>query len=329
MKTKKENNFHISCQEIGWSSRIFILSVYFAFMISMVFYLLTLATTSPEPVNTAITSGTSMAMKKVESLGEHLKLMWSIFFFNSLAVITTSVGTGLLPYIQNISIAEIKLRAKNQKYSKCSVKLEKTFSIFSFLIKNNVQHLDKGIAILRAQNNYEQETSIWKRAKYNKENFRLLAYVVPYLIPITALVLNGTLLGIMLSFFVFNGVLSAYELTGLQGMLPGFLFSVLYFFAYILPHGIIELPVIITAASLGYRFARIYSHEIVENKLFLGDEAESIEKDILYMNRISSQYIRSSYLCTMLSIMLILLLIASYIETNVTPTVAQITAHIL
>ncbi len=60
----------------------------------MLFYFLSLAAASAGFVNTAIASGTSLAMKKVESIAEHLTLMRSIFLFNSLAVITTSAEIG-------------------------------------------------------------------------------------------------------------------------------------------------------------------------------------------------------------------------------------------
>ncbi|WP_370573328.1 stage II sporulation protein M [Methanomethylovorans sp.] len=323
MEIKTENDFHIGWQEILWSSKLFTMAVFISWTISMLFYFLSLAAASPESVNTAIISGTSMAMEKVDLAAEHLNLMWSIFFFNSLAVVTTSVGTGLLPYIQKVSIAELKLRARNQKYTTYSVKVEKLFQLLNSRIKDSAQKMDPGIAKLRSQDNSEIEGSIWKCAKYNKEHFRLLAYVIPHIIPIITLTLNGMLLGIMLSFFIFNGTLSSYDLMGAQSIVPGILFSVSYFLAFILPHGIIEIPVIIMAAALGYRFARVYSDKILEDKLLSGNEAESLEHDISYMNGIAKEYIRSSYLWTMVSMMLILLLAAAYIEADITPGVAQ------
>lgn len=329
MEPKQRNIFHIGKQEALWSLKVFSMAVMVSWIISMVFYFLSLLSASPEPVNTAITSTTSMAMKKVDSAAKHLNLMWSIFLFNSLAVVTTSIGTGLLPYIQNIAISELKLRARNQKYTRFSVKLEKTFQLLNSHIKNAVQKLDPGIARLRIQDNSETQDSIWESANYNKENFRFLAYVIPYLIPIITLTLNGMLLGIMLSFFTFNGALSSYNLTGSQGIVPGILFSLSYFLAYILPHGIIELPVIITAATLGYRFARVYSGKILADKLLLGNEEASLERDIAYMNKVATEYIRSRYLLTMISMMLILLLVAAYIEANITPGVARQVADLI
>ena len=329
MKTKKENEFHVGWQEIQWSVKTFTFALFISWTVSMLFYFLSLAAASPESMNTAITSGTSMAMKKVESAAEHVSLLWSIFLFNSLAVITTSVGTGFLPYIQNISLAEIKLRSRNQNYTTYSVKVEKLFQLFNSRIMHSVERLDPALASLRAQNNSEKEMSIWKSAKYNKGHFRSLAYMIPYLIPIMTLTLNGMLLGITLSFFIFNGTLSACDLIGMQGILTGFIYSVSCFLAFILPHGIIELPVIIIAAALGYRFARVYSHKILNDRLLLADEAESLERDVSYMNNIATEYIRSSYLWTLVSLMLILLLAAAYVETNLTPTVAQHVADLL
>lgn len=323
MKTKEKDSFHIGKQEILWSLKLFSMAVFISWMASTLFYCLSLASASSESVDAAITSTTSMAMKKVDSTAKHLDLMWSIFLFNSLAVVTTSIGTGLLPYIQNIAISELKLRARNQKYTRFSVKLEKIFQLFNSHIKDAIQKLDPGISRLRAQDNSETKGSIWEYANYNKENFRFLAYVIPYLIPIITLTLNGMLLGIMLSFFIFNGTISSYNLMGAEGIVPGILFSLSYFLAFILPHGIIELPVIITAAALGYRFARVYSDKILEDKLLLGNEAEGLERDISYMNKVATEYVQSHYLLAMVSMMLMLLLVAAYIEANITPGVAQ------
>lgn len=325
MEPKHKSNFHIAWQEVCWSLKVFSMAIAISWIISMLFYFFSLASASAstEPVNTVITSTTSMAMKKVEAASEHLNLMWSIFLFNSLAVMITSVGSGLLPYIQNISLAELELRARNQKYSILSVKVEKLFQLLNTCIKNTLQMLNPKILRLMEQDNSESITSVWKRASYNKGNFRLLAYIIPYLIPFITLTLNGILLGIMLSFFIFNGTLSSYDLTGVQGIVPGFLFSVSYFLAFILPHGIIELPVIITAAALGYKLASVYSDRILEEKLLSGNEIENLKQDITYLNGITTAYIRSPYLWSMTSVMLVLLWVAAYIETNITPGMAQ------
>ncbi len=202
MKAKKGNSFRAGRQEMLWSVKMFTIAVSISWTVSMLFYFLSLAAASPDSMNTAITSGTSMAMKKVESAAEHVSLLWSIFLFNSLAVMTTSVGTGFLPYIQNISLAEIKLRSHNRKYATYSVKVEKLFQPFSSRIKDSIKWLDPALAGLKEQGSSEKETSIWKSAKYSKEHFRLLTYIVPYIIPIITLTLNGMLLGITLSFFI-------------------------------------------------------------------------------------------------------------------------------
>lgn len=323
MENRKENNFHITKREVCWSVKLFTIAVLISCFLSMFFYILSLVSSSSESVDMAITSTTSMAMQKVDSAAKHLDLIWSIFLFNSLAVVTTSIGPGILSYLQNISVAELKLRARNKKYTTISVKLEKLFRLLTLFIKDILQKLDPDVSRLRAQDYSEKAGSIWKRANYSKENFRLLAYVIPYLIPVITLTMNGMLLGITLSFFVFNGALSFYGFTGYQGVIPGMLFSIAYFLAYILPHGIIELPVIIIAAALGYKFARTYSDKILNDKLLLSDEIEIIEKDLKTINDIAAVYIRSRYLWAMVSIMLTFLWIAAWIEANITPIIAQ------
>lgn len=329
MENRKENNFHITKREVCWSVKLFTIAVLISCFLSMLFYILSLVSSSSESVDMAITSTTSIAMHKVDSAAKHLDLIWSIFLFNSLAVVTTSIGPGILSYIQNISVAELKLRARNKKYTTLSVKLEKLFQLLTLVIKDILQKLDPDVSRLKAQDNSEKAGSIWKRANYSKENFRLLAYVIPYLIPVITLTMNGMLLGITLSFFVFNGALSLYDFTGSQGIVPGMLFSIAYFLAHILPHGIIELPIIIIADAIGYRFARMYSGKILEDKLLLGDEIEKLERDMRSINDIASAYIRSRYLWAMVSIMLTFLWVAAWIETNITPTIAQEVANFL
>lgn len=329
MRNKKENDFHITKREVRWSVKLFTIAVLISCFLSMLFYFLSLASSSSESVDMAITSTTSIAMQKVDSAAKHLDLIWSIFLFNSLAVATTSIGPGLLPYIQNISVTELKLRAQSKKYVTLSMKLEKLFQLLTLLIKDIIQKLDPGVSRLRAQDNSEKAGSIWKCANYSKENFRLLAYVIPYLIPVITLTMNGMLLGITLSFFVFNGALSLYGFAGYHGIVLGMLFSIAYFLAYILPHGIIELPVIIIAAAIGYRFARTYSGKILEEKLLLSDEIEIIKKDMKTINDIAAAYIRSRHLWAMVSVMLICLWVAAWIEANITPIIAQEVANFL
>ena len=329
MENRKENNFHITKREVCWSVKLFTIAVLISCFLSMLFYILSLVSFSSESVDMAITSTTSIAMHKVDSAAKHLDLIWSIFLFNSLAVVTTSIGPGILSYIQNISVAELKLRARNKKYTTLSVKLEKLFQLVTLVIKDILQKLDPDVSRLRAQDNSEKADSVWKRANYSKENFRLLAYVIPYLIPVITLTMNGMLLGITLSFFVFNGALSFYDLAGSQGIVPGMLFSIAYFLAHILPHGIIELPVIIIAGAIGYRFARMYSGKILEDKLLLSDEIEKLERDMMIINDIAAAYIRSRYLWAMVSIILVFLWVAAWIEANITPTIAQEVANFL
>ncbi|MDF1533208.1 MAG: stage II sporulation protein M [Methanosarcinaceae archaeon] len=151
----------------------------------------------------------------------------------------------------------------------------------------------------------------------------MFAYFLSYIVPVLMLIINGIILGIMLAFFVFNGAMSGYESMGMHGMVIGLFYTISYFVFSILPHGIIELPILFLAASLGYRFAHVQSEAIAKENFFMGDDIESINRDVSRINSMTSEYLKSRYLWTVFGIAVILLLIAAYIEIYVTPVVLE------
>ncbi|MDO9517094.1 MAG: stage II sporulation protein M [Methanosarcinaceae archaeon] len=169
----------------------------------------------------------------------------------------------------------------------------------------------------------EDTSSVWDFCGYTKQDYRMFAYLQSYIVPVLMLIVNGIILGILLAFFIFNGAMSGYENMGPQGMISGLFYTFSYFVFSILPHGIIELPVLFLAASLGYRFAYVQSKAIADENFFMGDDIESINRDVSRINSMTSEYLKSRYLWTVFGIAVMLLLIAAYIEIYVTPVVLK------
>jgi uncharacterized membrane protein SpoIIM required for sporulation len=146
----------------------------------------------------------------------------------------------------------------------------------------------------------------------------MFAYMMPYIVPLMILMVNGFLMGILLAFFTFNGAVTGFQLFGMKGILIGLFYNVIYFFISIVPHGIIEIPAILVAAALGYRFAYIQAHNVIDKELFNGNDIESLKEDSAYILASSKDYIRSEYTWKMLGIIILTLLVAAYVETYVT-----------
>ena len=113
-------------------------------------------------------------------------------------------------------------------------------------------------------------SSVWDLCVYTKNDYHMFAYILPYTIPVLILLVNGFLFGILLAFFVFNGAMSRYDIMGLQGMVIGVFYTFSFFVFSILPHGIIELPVLFLAASVGYKFAYVQSNAVADDGFFFG-----------------------------------------------------------
>ncbi|MBW6469937.1 MAG: stage II sporulation protein M [Methanosarcinaceae archaeon] len=279
----------------------------------------------PQPVSTAIAATASAAMAKVEVGARYISPMWSIFVFNTVAIFTASFGTGLLSYIHNVFSGEFSFRSKHRVYAAVSIKMDEMFTIIYRQIRRIALIFDPGFS--KIKNNIEEQDngtpSIWNLFGYTRDDYRMFAYILPYTVPVLILVINGMLLGVLLAFFIFNGAISGYEIIGIQGIVIGVFYTFSYFAFSILPHGIIELPVLFLTATLGYRFAYVQSKAVAEENFFMGDDIESVNRDVSRINSMTSEYLKSRYLWTVFGIAFVLLLIAAYIEIYVTPVVLE------
>ncbi|WMW23846.1 stage II sporulation protein M [Methanolobus sediminis] len=316
-ENKNINRFNIGTKDIVWTCRVFLLSVFFAFILAMIAYVLTFLFAEPEPVSEVIMSTASAATSKVEVTSNYINPMWAIFFFNSIAACCAVIGTGLFMMIHKLLIGDIAMRPKNRHYANISILMEKTMMPLYKILIRIASSLDPDMLQIKNENE-EKEGTIWQYCGYGKYEYRMFSYMLPYTVPLLILIVNGMLMGILLAYFTFNGALTGFDLFGTRGILLGLFYNVVYFFISIIPHGIIEIPTILVAGAVGYHFAYIQAHEVIKNKLFTGDEIESLLRDSRYVFKTTKDYLLSTYTWKMVVLIIVALLLAAYIETYVT-----------
>lgn len=326
MSKTSGNRFRIGITEFLWSVKLFAASAIVAFILSIAVYVVMTIFAEPQPVNTVISATVSTAMAKVEVGARYVSPMWSIFVFNTIAFFTASVGTGFLSYIHNVFSGEFSFRSKHRIYGGISIRVDKLFTVFYRYIRHIVPIFDPRFSKINVEEHVLQDdgtSSVWDFFGCTRNDYRMFAYILPYTVPVLILLVNGFLIGIFLAFFIFNGAMSGYEIMGLQGIVIGVFYTFSYFVLSILPHGIIELPVLFLAASLGYRFAYVQSKAVVDEEFFMSDDIGSINRDVLRINSITAMYLRSGYLWSVFGVAVGLLLVAAYIEIYVTPGVVE------
>ncbi|MDI3485863.1 MAG: hypothetical protein PWQ51_547 [Methanolobus sp.] len=318
---KNMNSFSIGAKDIVWTCKVFLLSVFFAFILAIVAYTLTFLTPEPEPasevVSEVIMSTASAATSKVAVTSVYINPMWAIFFFNSLAACCAIIGTGLFMMVHKLLIGDIAMRPKNRYYAGLSILMEKTMMPLYKVLMRIASALDPDMLEIKSENNEKVDT-IWQYCGYGKYEYRMFSYMLPYTVPLLILLVNGTIMGILLAYFTFNGALTGFELFGEKGIVLGLFYNVVYFFISIIPHGIIEIPALLVAAAVGYHFAHIQAQDVIKNKLFTEDEIESLLKDTEYIFETTKEYLFLSYTWKMAALIVLTLLLAAYIETYVT-----------
>ncbi|WP_406660294.1 stage II sporulation protein M [Methanolobus sp. ZRKC3] len=328
MIEKKHQQFRIKRKDIFWSARNFGLAIFTAFVFSMLMYSVMLLASQPAHVDEAIVSTASAAVAKVEITAEYISPMWSVFIFNSIAVFSAVIVTALFTFIHPMMIEEIKLRSRYRTYAYLSILIEKTLMPVNRLLQRSVAFADRDFAAINVEEGKDTD-SIWQYCGYEKADYHKFSYMLPYTVPVMVLLANGFLMGILLAFFTFNGAITGFQLFGMKGIAAGSLYNISYFFISIIPHGIIEIPTILLAAALGYRFAFIQTHEVKNEKLFLGDSIESAKQDVAHILGITKEYISSIYVWKMIALMILMLLIAAYIEMHLTLRIVESVMAIL
>jgi len=319
---KKQYCFLIKKKEIVWSAKYFSFAILIAFFLSILVYSVMFLISEPAHVDESIVVTASAAVAKVEITAEYINPVWSVFIFNSIAVLIAVIGSSLFIYVHPIMIGEIELRSRYLTYASISIAMEKILMPFNKLLQRSLTFIDSDFPGITTEKSNDSD-SMWQYCGYEKSDYHKFAYMLPYTLPVMILLVNGFLLGILLAFFTFNGALTGFQIFGTKGILVGIIYNLAYFFISIIPHGIIELPAILLAAALGYRFAFIQSHEVKNKELFLGDNIKEAKQDVTRILDITKEYLSSLYIWKMLIIMISMLLVASYIEINMTGNIAE------
>lgn len=144
------------------------------------------------------------------------------------------------------------------------------------------------------------DRTIWKfisflRPKFSdiKKSIHKDIFIVSYGLPTFTMLINGGFLG-----FLFMKGFLIYQLSGLIVLLK-----------WIAPHGVLEIPIILTSAALGFTIA----DNILDS--LLGEETSKIrEKTIAEVRNIG--------VFKILSILIFLIVIAAWIEAFLTPKIA-------
>jgi uncharacterized membrane protein SpoIIM required for sporulation len=328
MENKNKDRFKISITDFVWTLRLFLLSVVFAFVLGIVVYIFTLVFAEHAPVSEAIMNTATAATAKVEITSNYISPMWAIFIFNSIAASFAVIGSGLFMSVHHLLIGDIAMRPKHPLYARFSILFEKLIMPLYSLFIRIASMIDRDFSSMR-RNHQEKEGTIWQYCGYGKDEYRMFSYMLPYIVPLMILMVNGFLMGILLSFFAFNGALTGFELLGLKGIIIGLVYNVVYFFISIIPHGIIEIPAIILAAAVGYRFGYIQAHDVIDRGLFNGDTITSLKEDAEFTFSVAKDYMLSGYTWKMLGIISLTLLIAAYIETYMTLGIVDKVMHVL
>lgn len=321
-KSTEIDSFRISTKDIVWTTKIFMSAFLIAFVLGIIVYILTLTFAEPEPVSEAIMSTASAATAKVVVTANYISPMWAIFIFNSIAALSAIIGTGLFMYVHHMLIGDIAMRPKHPLYTRFSVAFEKMMMPAYLLLTRTTSMLDRDFPITRPKD-YVKENTIWQYCGYGKEEYRMFSYILPFTVPLLILTVNGFLMGILLSFFTFTGAMVGYEIFGAKGIAIGLLYNAAYFFISIVPHGIIEIPAILVAAALGYRFAYVQAHDVINENLFNTGDLKTLKSDAAKVFASTRDFICSSYTWKMIALIILTLLIAAYIETYVTLDIVE------
>ncbi|WP_319506113.1 stage II sporulation protein M [uncultured Methanolobus sp.] len=322
------DRFKISSKDVKWSVSVFMLSAISAFVFGIVAYILMLAFAEPEPVSEVIISTASAATAKVVVTSNYISPMWAIFIFNSIAASCAVIGTGLFMMVHQMLISDISIRPKYRLYARFSVLFEKIIMPVNRLLIEITNLVDRDFSSI-GRSGQDKKGTIWQYCGYGKDEYRMFAYMIPYTVPLLILIVNGFLMGILFAFFTFNGAMTGFQLFGMEGIAIGILYNVIYFFISIVPHGIIEIPIILVAAALGYRFAYIQAHDVTDKELFNGNDIEILKKDASYIFGTTKEYILSGYTWKMLGIIILTLLVAAYIETYMTLGIVEKVMQVL
>lgn len=300
------------------AARIFLLSTVIAFAVALLAYAVVILFSEPEPVNETISGTTNGALAKVEMGARYVGLTASIFLFNSIAALTGSAGAALVVFIHRMLLSDLALRQKHDTYTAVSRKIEE---IGQFLFRG-IEWVFPAAFAGFPEEPESQRDSVWNYYGYDRRHYRIFASALPWAPPFLVCAANGAILGLLLAFVVANGADGGMELYGTGGLITGALAGLVYFAAFIVPHGIIEIPALLLAAALGYGFAVRHSALVQRELLFAGDSAGDLDMDIRKSGECAFAWLKSPGFRKWMLVCICMLFVAACVETLITPGLA-------
>ena len=320
-----KQTFRVLSPDIYWSIRTFILVSVVAFTLSILIYLLSILFFSqPEIISETIETTAEVSLAKVTTTAQYSSLMISILLYNTIAMVVACTGSAFMLYIHKLILSEFKVRHGSRFYNQISRIFEQVLKPLILLYIWVVLKIKPEISnIIRSELDGKSNDSVWFCSIYKKEDYTLFAYTVPYAVPILVLIANGTLIGILFAYTNFINAHAGFVELGLEGAIIGIGYAWTFFISSIVLHGLIEIPVILFAVAIGYRFAKIQSSAVIENNMFSSDYYNELKKDVNKINEITTNFLMSPYLWTFLILGYMFLAMAAFIEVNYTPLLAE------
>lgn len=298
-----------------WCLKIFTYSATLTALLALATYAIMTALAEPVTINETIERATSAATSKVHRGAGYVGITWSIFLFNSLAALTASAGTALFVYFNRFLLKDITSRRQHHNYAKISIAMEKGL----YPIYRVLEWPAERFFGFRSINTQTEENSVWNYTGYSRYHFQLLTAIVPFSVPLLVAAANGAILGILFAFHLFNGAFSGYQLAGINGIVGGVVYNITFFISAILPHGIIEIPVILVSTSIGYAIADSNCRLVRDKNLFVSDNIANLQADIATEERNTGTILFSPLFWKIYLLFVLLLLITAFIETEITP----------
>jgi len=310
-------------QAFTWALKLFLISAGLTVGVWLVLFVLaTLAFSSPEPVASTTTGVVSLVMERVAGLEGWIGLWMALFALNTCAAVVASTSSALFLLLLPLQVPDIRYRMAHPRYEWFATILDRLiyavwtpgFRVFA--------KLDRGFAQRYAVDPPRaQFQGFWRVCGYSGIGFRNIFSVFPFVIPALTAVVNGSLIGIVLAVTLVMGGYTGFLAAGIPGLAIGSVLNLLYFFAAILPHGLLELFAVVMAIALGHSFATLYSNEIFERGLLMDHHLDVFDKDLQHLVAVTKQFLTSRRVLTTVAVIVGLLFLAAFIEAHVTPTI--------
>jgi uncharacterized membrane protein SpoIIM required for sporulation len=288
-------------------------------MISILFF------ASPEPVTSLTMDTIAFMLQRVVLLEERVGLWMAIFILNTVVTLFASLAGALLILPLPLEVTDIRYRQVHPLYARFAKQLDRVGYILLWkpLVKL-FQRFDKSFAVQKAsESRHSSSHNFWSMLGYSGTEFHNMFYILPYLIPALTVIVNGIVMGMVLTVTIVKGAYEGILLAGYPGFFLGITQQSLHFFAFTMPHGILELSAVFSAIAIGHTFALQHSHELATQRVIVDPPLEVFDKNVKHLVTFTKEFLTSKGMLSTLFLITCLLFLAAYIEVYITPDIAK------